>query len=83
MPSVNCENSNQTGCITKLSADDKLASSPSLPPLDLAFDHIVICRSISLNQAVEAQLLAKKFHKGSSSSPKDYVIERVFIEDCI
>ena len=83
VPSVTRENFTQTGRITALLADGKLANSLSLPPLDPAFDRIMICGSIGLNQDIAAQLLAKNFHEGNLSSPGDYVIERAFVGDGI
>jgi ferredoxin--NADP+ reductase len=83
VPSVTRENFTQTGRITALLADGKLAKSLSLPPLDPAFDRIMICGSIGLNQDIAAQLLAKYFHEGNLSSPGDYVIERAFVGDGI
>ena len=83
VPSVTRENFTQTGRITALLADGKLANSLSLPPLDPAFDRIMICGSIGLNQDIAAQLLAKNFHEGNLSSPGDYVIERAFVSDGI
>ena len=81
--SVTRENFTQTGRITKLLADCKLASSLTLPPLDADFDRIMICGSIGLNRDVAAQLLAKNFQEGNLSSPGDYVIERAFVGDGI
>ena len=83
VPSVTRENFTQTGRITTLLADGKLASSLSLPPLDANFDRIVICGSIGLNQDIAAQLLAKGFQEGNLSSLGDYVIERAFVGDGI
>ena len=83
VPSVTRENFTQTGRITTLLADGKLASSLSLPPLDADFDRIMICGSIGLNQDIAAQLLAKNFQEGNLSSPGDYVIERAFVGDGI
>ncbi|MDA7809211.1 ferredoxin--NADP reductase [bacterium] len=83
VPSVTRENFTQTGRITTLLADGKLASSLSLPPLDANFDRIMICGSIGLNQDIAAQLLAKNFQEGNLSSPGDYVIERAFVGDGI
>ena len=83
VPSVTRENFTQTGRITTLLADGKLASSLSLPPLDPAFDRIMICGSIGLNQDIAAQLLETNFHEGNLSSPGDYVIERAFVGDGI
>ena len=83
VPSVTRENFTQTGRITTLLADGKLASSLSLPPLDLDSDRIMICGSIGLNQDIAAQLLAKNFQEGNLSSPGDYVIERAFVGDGI
>jgi ferredoxin--NADP+ reductase len=83
VPSVTRENFTQTGRITALLADGKLAKSLSLPPLDPAFDRIMICGSIGLNQDIAAQLLAKNFHEGNLSSPVDYFIERAFVGDGI
>lgn len=83
VPSVTRENFTQTGRITALLADGKLASSLSLPPLDADFDRIMICGSIGLNQDIAAQLLAKNFQEGNLSSPGDYVIERAFVGDGI
>jgi ferredoxin--NADP+ reductase len=83
VPSVTRENFTQTGRITTLLADGKLANSLSLPPLDADFDRIMICGSIGLNQDIEAQLLAKNFQEGNLSSPGDYVIERAFVGDGI
>ena len=83
VPSVTRENFTQTGRITTLLADGKLASSLSLPPLDANFDRIMICGSIGLNQDIAAQLLAKSFQEGNLSSPGDYVIERAFVGDGI
>jgi len=83
VPSVTRENFTQTGRITELLADGKLASSLSLPPLDANFDRIMICGSIGLNQDIAAQLLAKNFQEGNLSSPGDYVIERAFVGDGI
>ena len=83
VPSVTRENFTQTGRITELLADGKLASSLSLPPLDADFDRIMICGSIGLNQDIAAQLLAKSFQEGNLSSPGDYVIERAFVGDGI
>ena len=83
VPSVTRENFTQTGRITTLLADGKLASSLSLPPLDADFDRIMICGSIGLNQDIAAQLMAKNFQEGNLSSPGDYVIERAFVGDGI
>ena len=83
VPSVTRENFTQTGRITTLLADGKLASSLSLPLLDADFDRIMICGSIGLNQDITAQLLAKNFQEGNLSSPGDYVIERAFVGDGI
>jgi ferredoxin--NADP+ reductase len=83
VPSLTRENFTQTGRITTLLADGKLANSLSLPPLDTDFDRIMICGSIGLNQDIEAQLLAKNFQEGNLSSPGDYVIERAFVGDGI
>jgi ferredoxin--NADP+ reductase len=83
VPSVTRENFTQTGRITMLLANGKLASSLSLPPLDANFDRIVICGSVGLNQDIAAQLLAKGFQEGNLSSPGDYVIERAFVGDGI
>ena len=83
VPSVTRENFTQTGRITTLLADGKLASSLLLPPLDADFDRIMICGSIGLNQDIAAQLLAKNFQEGNLSSPGDYVIERAFVGDGI
>ena len=79
VPSVTRENFTQTGRITTLLADGKLASSLLLPPLDADFDRIMICGSIGLNQDIAAQLLAKNFQEGNLSNPGDYVIERAFV----
>ena len=83
VPSVTRENFTQTGRITTLLADGKLASTLALPPLDADFDRIMICGSIGLNQDIAAQLLAKNFQEGNLSSPGDYVIERAFVGDGI
>ena len=83
VPSVTRENFTQTGRITELLADGKLASSLSLPPLDANFDRIMICGSIGLNQDIAAQLLVKNFQDGNLSSPGDYVIGRTFVGDGI
>ena len=83
VPSVTRENFTQTGRITTLLADGKLASTLALPPLDADYDRIMICGSIGLNQDIAAQLLAKNFQEGNLSSPGDYVIERAFVGDGI
>jgi hypothetical protein len=67
----------------KLSADGKLASSLSLPPLDPSFERTTICGSIGLNQDIAAQLLAKNFNEGNLSNSRNYVFERAFIGDGI
>ncbi|MDA8716340.1 hypothetical protein N9M78_00100 [Alphaproteobacteria bacterium] len=42
----------------------ELAISLSLPPFDPAFDRIIICGSIGLNQDIVARLLASGFRSG-------------------
>jgi len=42
----------------------ELASSQSLPPFDPAFDRIMICGPIGLNQDIVARLLASGFGSG-------------------
>jgi ferredoxin/flavodoxin---NADP+ reductase len=83
VPSQTRENFTQTGRITTLLADGKLASAMALPPLDADFVRIMICGSIGLNQYNPAQLRAKDFQEGDLSSPDDYVIESAFAGDGI
>jgi len=79
-PTVTREDFRNTGRVTTLLENGKLASDLGLPPLNPAEDRVMICGSPEMLRDLKAMMEAKGFNEGNTTKPGDYVIERAFVE---
>ena len=69
-----------TGRVTTLLDNGKLAADLGLPPLNPAEDRVMICGSPEMLRDLKAMMESKGFNEGNTTKPGDYVIERAFVE---
>jgi ferredoxin--NADP+ reductase len=79
-PTVTREEFRNTGRVTTLLENGKLAADLGLPPLNPAEDRVMICGSPEMLRDLKAMMEAKGFNEGNTTKPGDYVIERAFVE---
>jgi ferredoxin/flavodoxin---NADP+ reductase len=51
-----------------------------LPPIDAAYDRVMICGSPAFLSDITTLLKGMSFTEGSSNEPGSYVIEKAFVE---
>ena len=79
-PTVTREAFRNTGRVTTLLENGKLAADLGLPPLNPAEDRVMICGSPEMLRDLKAMMEARGFNEGNTTKPGDYVIERAFVE---
>jgi ferredoxin--NADP+ reductase len=79
-PTVTREAFRNTGRVTTLLENGKLAADLGLPSLDPAEDRVMICGSPEMLRDLKTMMEAKGFAEGNTTKPGDYVIERAFVE---
>ena len=79
-PTVTREDFRNTGRVTTLLENGKLAADLGLPPLNPAEDRVMICGSPEMLRDLKAMMEARGFNEGNTTKPGDYVIERAFVE---
>jgi ferredoxin--NADP+ reductase len=79
-PTVTREAFRNTGRITSLIANGRLAADLGLPPLDPGQDRAMVCGSPAVLRDLRALLEGKSFSEGSTSQPGHFVVERAFVQ---
>jgi len=79
-PTVTREDFRNTGRVTTLIENGKLAADLGLPALNPAEDRVMICGSPEMLRDLKAMMEARGFNEGNTTKPGDYVIERAFVE---
>ena len=79
-PTVTREAFRNTGRVTTLLENGKIAADLGLPPLNPAEDRVMICGSPEMLRDLKAMMEARGFNEGNTTKPGDYVIERAFVE---
>jgi ferredoxin--NADP+ reductase len=79
-PTVTREPYIYNGRITELLDSGKLPADLGLPPLDPAFDRVMICGSPAMLADMVGMLSRRGFDEGSNNNPGHYVIEKAFVE---
>jgi ferredoxin/flavodoxin---NADP+ reductase len=79
-PTVTREPFRNNGRITAAIASGKLAETLGLPPVDAAFDRVMVCGSPAFLSDITTLLNERSFEEGSSNEPGSFVIEKAFVE---
>jgi ferredoxin/flavodoxin---NADP+ reductase len=79
-PTVTREAFRNTGRVTTLLDNGKLAVDLGLPPLNPAEDRVMICGSPEMLRDLKTMMETRGFKEGNTTTPGDYVIERAFVE---
>ena len=79
-PTVTREDFRNTGRLTTLLENGKLAADLGLPALDPAEDRVMICGSPEMLRDLKTMMEVRGFKEGNTTKPGDYVIERAFVE---
>ena len=79
-PTTTREPSAHMGRITDLIRSGQLFTDIGLPPLDPAYDRVMICGSEQMLAELKTMLTAGGFHEGSSNEQGEFVIEKAFAE---
>lgn len=67
------------GRITDWLTSGRLYDALHTPPLDPAFDRVMLCGSVPFNTDMQAILAPCGLSEGSHSSPQHYVLEKAFV----
>lgn len=79
-PTVTREPFRNRGRITDLITSKQLFTDIGLSPLDADVDRVMMCGSPQLNADMRTILEAQGFHEGCSGEPREYVVEKAFVE---
>ncbi len=79
-PTVTREAFVNQGRVTLLMENGRIQTDLGLPPLDPAYDRIMICGSPMMLRDLKHLLETRSFMEGNTNKPGDYVIERAFAE---
>jgi ferredoxin--NADP+ reductase len=79
-PTVTREPYKNSGRMTDLIHNGKLAADLGLPPLNPTEDRVMLCGSPALLKDMRALLDGLGFKEGNTTRPGDYVVERAFVE---
>jgi hypothetical protein len=64
----------------QLIASGRLADDPGLEPLSAAHDRMMMCGSPDMLRDLVEIVRERGFEEGNSSNPRQYVIEKAFVE---
>ena len=79
-PTVTREPYKNTGRMTDLIQNGKLAADLGLPPLNPEEDRVMLCGSPSMLRDLKALLEIRGFKEGNTTKQGDFVVERAFVE---
>jgi ferredoxin/flavodoxin---NADP+ reductase len=78
-PTVTRESYRNTGRITTLIENGRLAADLGLPALDPAEDRAMVCGSNAMLRDLRTLLEARGFSEGNTTEPGHFVVERAFV----
>lgn len=79
-PTVTREPFENRGRITDLISGGRLFADTKTPPINAAFDRVMLCGSPQMIGDLKVMLEGLGFAEGSSNSPGQFVVERAFVE---
>ena len=79
-PTVTREPFRNRGRITDLISSGQLAAELAVPQLSAEHDRVMLCGSPEMLRDLKAFLLDRDFHEGNSGTPREFVIEKAFVE---
>lgn len=80
VPTVTREPFEREGRIQDLFESGRIHEEFNLPPLDPAVDRVMICGSPSMLRDLKRFCEERNFEEGNSGEPRDFLIERAFVE---
>lgn len=80
LPTVTRDPFRVRGRITDLARSGHLFEIADLPPLEAAFDRVMICGSPHLVQDMRQMLAERAFAEGNHGEPGQFVVEKAFVE---
>ncbi len=79
-PTVTREPYKNSGRMTDLIQNGKLAADLGLPPLNPEEDRVMLCGSPAMLRDLKALLEIRGFKEGNTTKQGDFVVERAFVE---
>ena len=79
-PTVTREPFRNRGRLSHALTSNTMAETLGLPPVDPAHDRFMLCGSPAMLADIRTILEAKGFEEGNTGNPRDYVIEKAFVD---
>lgn len=79
-PTTTREASQKMGRITDLMRSGELFADLGLPPLSQETDRAMVCGNLAFNLELKAMLESYGLREGANSEPREYVVEKAFLD---